>query len=1013
MGGRSPVDVLMGARMTAWIVPDRRSMTWVDDVLDVRCLGPVEVVTDEGVLDVGGPRERTVLAVLALAGGLVSQDRLIDDVWEGPPPASARKTLHTYVWRLRNALPAGVVATVARGYELRLASDTDVVRFERLVNDGADAIATGDMDRARTAFSAALELWRGEPFTGCSSSGALQAHAVRLDELRARAIEGRIDADLSLGRHADVIGELEEQVRSMPFRERGWELLVLALYRCGRQADALSAHRRARHVLVEQLGIEPGPALQELHRAILEQRPELAGSAERPLVARRLDAPPGRRIGRLPAATTPLVGRAAERHAVAELLEVHRLVTLIGVGGTGKTRLALAVGGERPPAADVVFCDLTTTTSSATVAHAVARAAGVTIEELALASRVGRDPLTVVIDHLDATDALVIVDNCEHVLDACAALVDRLLADCPGVRVLATSRERLAVPGEQTFVVPPLPVPVDEEDLRADAVTLFVQRATEARSGFTIGASNRSAVVEICRRLDGLPLALELAAARLSHLTPSDVADHLDRRFAVLGTTRGTRPNRHKTLQATIDWSYDLLTGEERQLFARLAVFAGWFRLDAVSACCAAGLGHHEVLDLLGGLVDQSLLVADHHGPATRYRFLETIRAYAEAKLATDDIDDTTRAAHCEWFLAQLEQIPWDERLLSPRLGQRLEDERDDVRRALRWADEHQRHDLVARLVASMAALLAFDGNTDEVQRWLAIAIEFERSRPPRERLATAASAFNLVYRWSGDLTALETHRSRLVLLVEHLPEQHPITAAANSALASLCARLPDQRAAMERYADLGLRHAPDDARRLQTMARCQKARALMFRGDHRGAMRVLEQGRAAAADDGYYVLDYDLALAYHLTGDHHRALSLIDATLADERCAPDLIRTVAIYGALAARATGDADRSRRFLRTSADVLAQHGHPSGRNDCLMAVGAFAAIDGDMPRAATILAGLEPTSLSVNALALLLEHYQAHVREAVSPATWTHAATTSSELDVDRIVDDELNASSLR
>jgi predicted ATPase/DNA-binding SARP family transcriptional activator len=999
--------------MIGWVVLDRRSMSRVCGVVEVWLLGPLEVVTEVGVLDVGGPRERTVLALLALAGGPLSHDRLIDEVWEGPPPRTARKTLQTYVWRLRNALPAGVVATVAGGYELRLEAETELVRFERLVNDGANALGEGDSDRARSAFCEALDLWRGEPFTGCTPTSALQACAVRLDELRARAIEGRIEADLSLGRHADVIGELEEQVRSTPFRERSWELLVLALYRCGRQADALAAYRRARQVLVEQLGIEPGPALQELRGAILEQRPELVGSAAPPFVEQRSDSAAARRTGRLPAATAPLVGRAAERRNVADLLDVHRLVILTGVGGTGKTRLALAVGGERPPADVVVFCDLTTATSSGTVVRAVARAAGVTIEQLSLASRVGQDPLNVLIDHLHATDALVILDNCEHVLDACSQLVDRLLAGCPRVRVLATSRERLGVPGEQTFLVAPLPLPVDEEDLSADAVTLFAQRGAEAHSGFEIDESNRSAVVEICRHLDGLPLALELAAARLSHLTATDLAEHLDRRLALLTTTRGPRPIRHQTLQATIDWSYDLLTADERVLFARLAVFAGWFRVDAVTACCAGGLAGDDVLNLLGGLVDKSLLVVDHRGPVTRYRFLETLRAYAEAKLAADEIDDATRAAHCEWFLAQLEQIPWDERLLSPRLEQRLEDQRDDLRRATRWAEEHQRHDLVARLVASMSALLAFDSNTEEVQRWLAIAIEFERSRAPGERLSTAASAFNLVYRWSGDLTALETHRSRLALLVEHLPEQHPITSAANSALASLCARLPDQRAAMERYADRGLRQAPADARRLQTMARCQKARALMFRGDHRGAIRVLEKGLDAAADDGYYVLDYDLALAYHLAGDHRRALSLIESSLADERLPPDLTRTVAIYGALAARATGDADRARHYLRASVELLAHHPHPSGLNDCLMAVGGIAALDGHMTRAATVLAGLTPTSMSVNALAVLLEHYQDQVKKAVPPRMWTHAATTWSELDANCVLNDELNSSATR
>jgi predicted ATPase/DNA-binding SARP family transcriptional activator len=983
-------------------------------VLEVRCLGPLEVVSDGDELHVGGPRERTVLALLVLAGGPVSRERLLEEVWDESPPASARKTLHTYVWRLRNVLPAGVVAPVAGGYELRLESENELGRFERLVNDGADALGAGEADRARTAFGEALELWRGEPFSGCAPARALQACVVMLGELRARAIEGRIEADLGLGRHADVIGELEEQVRGTPFRERCWELLVLALYRCGRQADALAAYRRARDVLVEQLGIEPGRALQELRGAILEQRPELGGSVTLPFVARRPDSVTAHRTGRLPAATAPLVGRAVERGDVAALLDVHRLVTLTGVGGTGKTRLALAVGSERPPAEDVVFCDLTAASSSGTVVHAVARAAGATIEHLSLAARVGQDPLNVLIDHLRAADALVIVDNCEHVLDACSQLVDRLLADCPGVRVLATSRERLGVPGEQTFLVPPLPLPADEDDVSADAVTLFVQRGAEARSGFAIDESNRSAVVEICRYLDGLPLALELAAARLSHLTALDLAEHLGRRgFALLATTRGPRPVRHKTLQATIDWSYDLLTAEEQVLFARLAVFAGWFRLETVEACCAGGLADHDVLNLLGGLVDKSLLVADHREAVTRYRFLETIRAYAEAKLAADEIDDATRTAHCEWFLAQLEQIPWDERLLSSRFEQRQENERDDVRRATRWAVERQRHDLVARLVASMSALLAFEPNTEEVQRWLAIAIEFERSRPPGDRIATAVSAFNLVYRWSGDLTALEGHRSRLLHLVEHLPEQHPVASLANSALASLCARLPDQRAAMERYADLGLRHAPPDAFRLQTMARCQKARALMFRGDHRGAISVLEEGLDAAPDDGYFMLHYDLALAYHLTGDHRRALSLIDSSLSDERLPPDTARTIALYGALAARAIGDADLARHYLRISVDLLARHPHPSGLNDCLMAVGALTALDGHMTRAATILAGLTPTSMSINALAILLEHHQDQVKRAVSPRVWTRAATTRSGLDPNCLLRDVLNPSTTR
>ena len=974
-------------------------------MLELRFLGPVEIQTEHGITHVGGPKERTVLGLLAVQGGAVSQDRLIDEVWDDPPPASARKILQTYVWRLRTALPDGTLATVTGGYELHLDTEIDLVRFERLVDDAREALGRGDAATARSAFVSALALWRGDPFTACSPARALQACAVRLDELRARAVEGRVEADLALGGHAEVVGDLEEQIRRTPFRERVWEMLVLALYRCGRQADALAAYQRARRVLVDNLGIEPGPALRDLERAILEQRSDLIPAG------RDTDGPDARpvqrSIGALPIPTTALVGRVEERHYMAALFADHRLVTLTGVGGTGKTRLAVSLGQDRRPDEDVVFCDLTVASGSGDVLDVVARATAIDVQRLSLAARLGRDPLDDLVEQLRTTSMLMILDNCEHVLDAAAELADRVLHSCGGVRLLATSREPLGIVGEQTFALEPLRVPAGDDDVGAEAVTLFVRRAAEARSGFKVDQGNRAAVVEICRRLDGLPLALELAAARMSHLSAANLASHLDDRFTLLATTRGRRPGRHRTLEATIDWSYELLTAEERMLFARLAVFSGWFRLHAIRSCCATGVDDGDIIDLIGGLVDKSLVIADHQQSTTRYRLLETVRAYAEDKLDTGDPDDTTRAAHCDWILRELEQFPWDERLQSIRFANLMHPEHEDLRLAVRWALARQRPNLVARLVASMAGLLAIDTDQEESQQWITAAVEFERTLPPSERLATAASSSTLLHQWAGDPVILETHHARLVATVEHLQAGHPVTSLAYSSLASLCARRAAWRPAMQGYAELGQRHAPADSPRLQTMADCQRARALMFRGDYTAAIRVLDASVHTQDDDGHYSATLDLALAHHLAGDHPRTLELCERVLAYDVHEHNVIRCCNIYAALAVRAAGDADRSRDRLRTALSTLTALPHPSGLNDCLMTVGAFAALDGRLALATTILAGLGPTSMSVNALVVLLEHYQERVECAVPADQWQRAATPRTEPEVRSLIDAEL------
>jgi len=978
---------------------DQRAILAGRPQVDVRLLGPVEVVIDGEPVDVGGPKERTVLALLALAGGPLTHERLVDDLWDGAPPASARKTLQTYVWRLRRALTDEVLASVAAGYELRLDTDPDAARFEHLAGQATDALEGGDPGRARQLLRAALDLWRGDSLAGCAPAPAVDAHRARLEELRAGAEERRIDAELRLGRHAEVVADLERLVQEAPFREERWRLLVLTLYRCGRQADALRAYQRARRELVESLGVEPGPALKGLEQAILEQRPELDVARTSASVSWHVTSPP--------APPTPLVGRHAEAEAIRSLMLDHRLVTLTGVGGAGKTRLALAMT-EHSQDGSVAFCDLSLLSRDGSVLHAVAHAVGASMERQLLAAQGEPDLPGALVDNLRHRELLVIVDNCEHVLDPCSEIVGRVLADCRGVRVLATSREPLGVPGEQVVPLPPLDLPSDDADIGASSVELFEQRAAAAQPGFTLTPANQGAVVDVCRRLEGLPLALELAAARLSHLTPEELATRLDHPLQVLTTRQHTGPARHRTLQAMLDWSHDLLEPTEQILFRRLAVFAARFGLDDVEACCMRGLDGIEALDLLRGLVDRSLVVADSSDTPTRYRMLDTIRRYAREQLAATADEDDVRAAACRWYLGRIERIPWGKRLLTVDAMQLMADIHEDLRRALVWAESAGRHDLVARLAAAMIGLWK-EGHFEEADRWLPVAIEHESSYPPSERTATVLASLMYLFRWDGDLESLRLHRRRLAALVENFPPGQPVTSLAYSTLASICSRLADEEPAWEAYADLAICHAPLDSPPLEAMAWCQKARALMFRGEHEQAIAVLEDAAAKSdgAAEGYqFYPQEDLALAHHLAGNHERALAIAEARVC--QIGPALGWYVAVYAALAAAALGDWARARRHLRAAVERETELSMPLTVNDCRMAIGAMALIGGRPSLAVDMLAGLAIGSTSFNTLGVLLRHYQDLAKRAVSPEEWERGAALGAEVDPWPLIEAELS-----
>jgi predicted ATPase/DNA-binding SARP family transcriptional activator len=611
----------------------------------VAVLGPLEIRDEGEVVALSGAKQRAVVVLLATdAGRVVSADRLIDAIWGEAAPADATNALQHHVSRLRRALGADHVVARPPGYALEVDGDAvDAIAFERLAAEGRVALRAGDPDRAASRLREALALWRGEPFTEFADQSWSAAEAARLERLYEDALEDRLEADLALGRHADIVTELESIVGEHPFRERLWGQLMLALYRSGRQADALDAYRRVREALAEQYGLDPGPDLQQLEARILSQDPSLAA----PATTTAAPPAPGRSThGNLPAPLTTFVGRQDELQDVRRLLDANRLVSLLGPGGSGKTRLAIELGRrvDEEHAAGVWLVELGRVKDPGDVHVAVVSAlegrdAG-RGPGLGPARPTG-SPIDRIHEYLRDRDALLILDNCEHVLDPSADLVRAILERNEAIKVLATSREPLGVPGEVRWPVPTLRVPPraigDVRDLLgSEAVRLFVDRASAASPSFELTQDNAPAVAELCRRLDGLPLALELAAARVSALPVAAIADALQDRFRLLTTGDRSAPLRQQSLRAAIDWSYELLDESERLLFRACSVFPAGVSIEAAAWVGGrGGLSAAEVLGVLTALVDKSMLVAGV-GPAgePRYSMLETLQSYGNGLLA-------------------------------------------------------------------------------------------------------------------------------------------------------------------------------------------------------------------------------------------------------------------------------------------------------------------------------------------------------------------------------------------
>ena len=674
-------------------------------LLEIRLLGPFEVLAGGEAADVGGSKRQALLAMLALRDGrVVDVDALVDGLWGEQLPSAPRNALHHHIARLRAALGEGAIAGSADGYSLNDAN-VDAVRFEELLAETRGALRDGDVRAAADAVADALDLWRGSALQGLTGTAWFDAEARRLETLRVDAIEEQFEVALALGEHRELVAALRSAVEDNAFRERLWGQLMLALYRSGRQADALEAFQEARSVLADELGLEPGPELRRLQEAILAHDPAIA-------VASGIES----RRGNLPAPSTSFVGREDQLVQVARLLRRHRQVTLTGPPGVGKSRLAL----EAARSLEDEFPDGIWLVDFARAGDAND---GVRLLAHAVDAR-GADPLARVASRLRHAAVLLVLDACEHVLDEAARIVSTVLAECPHVRILATSREALHVTSEVRLPVVPL------EDA---AVELFLERARAARPGFDADAEAIALVREIARQVDGLPLAIELAAARVNVLGLGELVAVLEKRALLLRDSPISDPS-SMALRGLVEWSYDLLHGDEKTVLQQLAVHRGGASMPSLVELAARhGLNEATVAYLVAALVDKSIVSVSFAGGAARYDMLDTVREYLLERLVESGALTAVRGAHAEYFAALADEARVE--LRGPewlRWERRLELENDNLWAALAYARE-ARDSAVAVRLGTLGWYFALADRVSEGRRFLELALSATDDDAPVE----------------------------------------------------------------------------------------------------------------------------------------------------------------------------------------------------------------------------------------------------------------------------------------
>ncbi|MGW0059286.1 AfsR/SARP family transcriptional regulator [Streptosporangium sandarakinum] len=999
------------------------------------------------------------------------------------------------------AAERGIVEAVASGYRLAVERDrVDAHRFTRLAAEGRAALSADAPAEAAAVLRAALGLWRGPALAdladpaGDDAVTVAAAAAARLEALRLAAVEDRVEADLLLGRRAEAVAELPGLIAAHPLRERFHGQLMRALYGAGRRVEALAAYEAAREVFARELGADPSPDLAGLHLAMLRgewaerhagprparvsppagdfppagpppaEIPPHEGHGEHgehggeattdaspsppagaptpadeftPAGEPAVNHPGGARPGNLRTRLTSFVGRERDVARTAGFLARHRLVTLTGPGGAGKTRLAVetaeAVTAE--VAAETVAAE--TVAAETVVAEVADRLPdGAWLVELApvaepsevpqavlsalaelelrdgpaagipqpgrLPAPVRRDPVPRLVAALAGRRLLIVLDNCEHVVEAAAALAERLLASCPGVRILATGREPLGITGELAWPVPPLDLPPDDADprdaLAYPAVRLFAERAETVRPDYR-PERETAAIVRICRELDGMPLAIELAAARLRVLSAGQIARRLDDRFRLLTGGSRTALPRHRTLRAVVEWSWDLLDDPERVLARRLSVFAGGAALGCVERVCAGdGPAETDVLDVLARLVDKSLVVADEHGAAVRYRMLETVRAYAAERLAESGEETRVRLAHAVFFTELAEASDpalRDHGQVAALAG--LAAEHDNLSAALRWAVEESRTTLALRLTGALGWYWWLRGHRAEGARRAREAVGLPAGGEDPRLLALAKAAYGYNALSAGvTLDAARATLDEVVRLArEELPRPwHPSVALAGTVAAlfgggpvgepdfgemfahpdpwvthsaHLMRGVAHLSAGRVEEAGTDLRAALDGFERIGDRWGAGNALAGLAELDllHGESARALERVRDSirrmeeiGAVDEVTFMRGRLAIGLHLEGERAAAEEALEKSLLRALESDDRMTAVPLLVARGdfARRDGDLERARRHYAEAAGLLDRETVTPPQLYAALdtALGLLAEQEGDLPRTRRLL-----------------------------------------------------------
>ena len=920
-------------------------------------LGPFEVRTQDGAAaDVPGARLRGLLVALALRPGqVVPKASLIDWIWGEQPPADAANALQRLVSRLRKVLPDGVVEGQTDGYRLAAEPDeVDAVRFQRLV--AASQARTEDDDGTRRArlLREALGLWRGAAMqdVGLPDSTAFDAAVVRLEGLRLTAAEERAEAEVALGRGKELITELTDLVAAHPLRERLAAALIRALAAAGRENEALVVFQSAREALAEELGADPSPELSALHVALL--RGELAARREEPRKTNLRDE------------LTNFVGEDADLAAVRELVAEHRLTTLIGPGGSGKTRLATETArtmlGEL--ADGVWLVELAAVGADADVAQSAF--AGLGLRDALLGESSNAEPIDRLVTAIRDRETLLILDNCEHLIESAAQFAHRVLGECRRLRILATSREPLGITGEALWPVEPLALPSagagPAEIESSPAVRLLRDRAHAVRRDLAADAGTLETLARVCRALDGMPLAIELAAARLRTMSVEQLANRLDDRFRLLTGGSRTALPRHRTLRAMVDWSWELLTEAERRALRRLSVFAGGAGLEAAERVCAGdGVERDEVLDLLTALTEKSLLRAEGVDVA-RYRMSATIKEYAGLRLAEAGEAEAARRAHLDYFtelsgtaephLRRVEQLEW----LAV-----LEAEHEDISSAMRGALAAGEAQAAMQLGAAAGWYWWLSGHRAEGMELLIAATELPGEVSAEIRAAVYALMVNFVTSGRGD----EHQAAEWIRLAYEYSREgrdgHPLIKfvvplqrmldAPEEALPGWEALLDDEdpwARALARlllgkmrilfgqdgrdadgYLETALAEFRATGERYGTsFALTELAERLAVRGEFAAACGLYEEAvvtvtEVGAVEDAIRMRSLQAKL-YRLAEDREgSAAAIADAERRAERVTwPDALAELALAKAELARWDGDAEQARRELGNAASLMA-------------------------------------------------------------------------------------------